>query len=97
MVQNGKEIPSTSILPDASPPNTQIDPSESVYIDVGSIPTFPSEDVLDYSSISFGNFIPADPTRSEFPVNEERTNLAETSCVTVDLAVPVHHFSSYVY
>ncbi|KAG8643939.1 hypothetical protein MANES_11G084700v8 [Manihot esculenta] len=89
MVQNGKEIPSTSILPDASPPNTQIDPSESVYIDVGSIPTFPSEDVLDYSSISFGNFIPADPTRSEFPVNEERTNLAETSCSS-DLNI-LHH------
>ncbi|XP_058003162.1 uncharacterized protein LOC110649928 isoform X2 [Hevea brasiliensis] len=84
MVQNGKDKPSTSILPDAvesivPPPNAQFDPSENVYIDEGSLPNFPSEDVLDYSSMSFSNFISPDPTTSEFPMNEERI-IAEASC-----------------
>ncbi|XP_057997266.1 uncharacterized protein LOC110652485 isoform X2 [Hevea brasiliensis] len=85
VLQNGQEKPSTSILPDAVESivplsNAQIDPSETVYIDEGTIPTFPSEDVLDNSSMSFSNFIPTDPTTSEFPMNEEQINLAEASC-----------------
>ena len=40
-----------------------------------SIPPFQSDDVLDYSSISFGDF-----TTSELPTNEEQANIAQTFC-----------------
>lgn len=85
VVQRGKEKPGTSILPDAvesivPPQNAQIDSSETLYMDEGSLPTFPSEDALDYSSMSFSNFFPSDPTTSDLPMNEERINLAEASC-----------------
>ncbi|XP_048233877.1 uncharacterized protein LOC8285747 isoform X3 [Ricinus communis] len=84
-VQTGKEKSTVSTLPQdavdsvASSSNAEFEPSETMYMDVGSIPTFPSDDVLDYSSMSFSNCISPDATTSGFLLNEEQINLAEAS------------------
>ncbi|XP_050232413.1 uncharacterized protein LOC126681079 [Mercurialis annua] len=51
--------------------------SETINMD-GSIPTFPSDDVLDQSSMSFSDLISPGPLTSGLP-NEEQINLAEVS------------------
>uniref|UniRef100_A0A2P2LJP7 Myb-like domain-containing protein n=1 Tax=Rhizophora mucronata TaxID=61149 RepID=A0A2P2LJP7_RHIMU len=58
-------------------PNAEFVSLEAMYIDEGSIPAF-SSDVFDYSSISFDNLIPQDPTCSQFPVNEVQINPAQS-------------------
>ena len=55
----------------------QLVPSETGYMDEGSVPAFPVDYVED-NSIKFGDSIPLDPT-SAIPMNEEMRNLAETS------------------
>ncbi|XP_020533489.1 uncharacterized protein LOC105630131 isoform X4 [Jatropha curcas] len=83
--QIGKEKPTVSIFPpdalESAVPtsDSHFVPSVPLYINEGSIPSYPSDDVFDYSSMSFGNFVSPDPTFSEFPVNEEQTNLTEAS------------------
>ena len=82
-MQNAKEISTVSIPPpDAAgsvepSQNVDFDPSGSVYIDEGTILTFSSDDVLGYSSMSFGNFTSAEPTTSELPTIEEQINLVK--------------------
>ncbi|KAL9418157.1 hypothetical protein AB3S75_041053 [Citrus x aurantiifolia] len=49
------------------------------FMSEGSIPASVPEDCFDYSSIDLGGTTPPDPTSSEFPVNEELTNFAESS------------------
>ncbi|XP_052288408.1 uncharacterized protein LOC102613204 isoform X6 [Citrus sinensis] len=49
------------------------------FMSEGSIPASVPEDCFDYSSIDLDGTTPPDPTSSEFPVNEELTNFAETS------------------
>ncbi|KAL5788651.1 hypothetical protein ACOSP7_005600 [Xanthoceras sorbifolium] len=84
-VRTDKEKPSTDMpQPDAfgsvmHPPNLQFVSSETVCMSEGSIPFFPPDDVLDYSSIDLGDIIPPDPTTSELPMNVDLTNLPETS------------------
>ncbi|KAL5858255.1 hypothetical protein ACOSQ3_005713 [Xanthoceras sorbifolium] len=84
-VRTDKEKPSTDMpQPDAfgsvmHPPNLQFVSSETACMSEGSIPFFPPDDVLDYSSIDLGDIIPPDPTTSELPMNVDLTNLPETS------------------
>lgn len=60
-------------------PNAQFVSSGSQFMSEGSIPASVPEDCFDYSSIDLDGTTPPDPTSSEFPVNEELTNFAETS------------------
>lgn len=60
-------------------PNAQFVSSGSQCMSGGSIPASVPEDCFDYSSLDLGGTTPPDPTSSEFPVNEELTNFAETS------------------
>ncbi|GAV61539.1 Myb_DNA-binding domain-containing protein [Cephalotus follicularis] len=76
-VQTGKEKSTTSIS-NSDTTNAQFIPSEAECIDEGSIPVFPPEDVFDYSSINFRDFVPPNSPTSELPVNEDVTNLKET-------------------
>lgn len=59
-------------------PSAQFVSSETECMAEGSIPVYPHDDVFDYSSIDLGDIISSDPTTSEYPMNEELTNLAET-------------------
>ncbi|XP_065878269.1 uncharacterized protein [Euphorbia lathyris] len=84
-VLNGKEKPTVTDVPQdavgsvAPPTETPFITSETVYGNEGLISTFPSDEVLDYSSMSFSNFIPPDATTAEVPMNEEHINVAEAS------------------
>ncbi|XP_065850194.1 uncharacterized protein [Euphorbia lathyris] len=84
-VLNGKEKPTVTDVPQgavgsvAPPTETQFITSETAYGNEGLIPTFPSDEVLDYSSMSFSNFISPDATTPELPMNEEHINVAEAS------------------
>lgn len=53
------------------PPNSQSVPSEMECIDEGSIPAFQTDDILDYTSMSFDAHTNQDITTSELPTNEE--------------------------
>ncbi|XP_059625614.1 uncharacterized protein LOC132268770 isoform X2 [Cornus florida] len=59
------------------PQDSQLVHSEVECIDEISIPAFPPDHVVDFSSLRFGD-IPTDPT-SELTVNEEPTNIIGTS------------------
>lgn len=80
MVPNPEEIESGSLAED-----TRSIPSQTEYMVEGSIPSFPADDVIDFSSIRFSDSIHTDPT-SDFQVNEETTNWTGTS--QADAALP---------
>lgn len=61
------------------PPTVQYVSSESQYVSEGSFSVFPPDHMFDYTSVDLGYIIPPQESMdSEFPMNEELTNLAET-------------------
>ena len=56
----------------------QLVPSETGYMDEGSVPSFAANYPFQDSSMRFDDFIASDPT-SEIPMNEELRNLPEDS------------------
>ncbi|XP_059433730.1 uncharacterized protein LOC132166893 isoform X2 [Corylus avellana] len=78
-----KEKPSTGIsLPEVESimhlQAPQLIPSETGYMDEGSVPSFAADYPFQDNSIRFDDFIASDPT-SEIPMNEELRNLPEDS------------------
>lgn len=68
----GANIPQAdAVTCNMHPPNSQSVPSEMECIDEGSIPAFQTDDILDYTSMSFDAHTNQDITTSELPTNEE--------------------------
>lgn len=70
------------------PDDAMPEPSKIDYLDEGSIPAIPPDDVIDFSSLEFDDSIPTDPT-FDLPVNDEPANLIGTS--HSDAAIPGEH------
>ncbi|WCJ30304.1 Homeodomain-like superfamily protein [Euphorbia peplus] len=84
-LRNGKEkstvtdVPQDGVGSVTPPTETQFVTSGTAYENEGLIPAFPSDEILDYSSMSFSDFIPTDATTAELPMNEEQIDVAESS------------------
>lgn len=64
-------------------PNAHFVSSETECMVDGSIPVYAPDDVFDYTLMDLDDIIPSNPTTSEFPMNEELTNLVEIDTAAV--------------
>ncbi|XP_017981354.1 PREDICTED: transcription factor TFIIIB component B'' isoform X5 [Theobroma cacao] len=64
----------------------QIDDEGTGAQEAGAFPDVETQDIMSGATIASGAFIPPDPSTSEFPANEELTNLTEASNPGVTLS-----------